>query len=131
MAFYPINIVAQKWEIYSQLIRDMMQSGAIPETVIDNGLIWDEFVEIVAQSQNNIIELLVKHIKLLDPIMSKKQTSGNQINNWKGGYQPSTQNIKIDPKTGLPPLPKGGTAEVTHQNILAHYKIIEQNKTQK
>jgi hypothetical protein len=46
--------------------------------------------------------------------MSEQQfekTGGYQPNTWKGGYQPVARNIKIDPKTGLPPLPKGGTAE--------------------
>jgi hypothetical protein len=31
---------------------------------------------------------------------------------WRGGpYQPIIRDIKIDPETGLPPLPRGGTAE--------------------
>jgi hypothetical protein len=42
------------------------------------------------------------------------KTGGYQPNVWKGGYQPIAREIKIDPKTGLPPLPKGGTAESGH-----------------
>jgi hypothetical protein len=40
-------------------------------------------------------------------------SSGNE--GWKGGYQPKKRdNEVIDPETGLPPLPKGRSAESRH-----------------
>jgi hypothetical protein len=58
-----------------------------------------------------------------------EKTKEDQTINWRGGYQPIVKNIKIDPETGLPPLPKGGTAEIIYPRILAHYeKIDKENK---
>jgi hypothetical protein len=37
--------------------------------------------------------------------------------NWKGGYQPKKpDNMVIDPETGLPPLPSGGSGEDKHNS---------------
>jgi hypothetical protein len=73
MAYYPIDMVAQKWDISPHTVRDMILSGAIPEAVIDSDLVQDEFVETIAQSDENLVDLFMKHVKLFDPKMIQKQ----------------------------------------------------------